>query len=176
MEYLVVFEEKIALKPKDMNKMYESASIDNKILQNLRDSLERKCSSHGYVIPETLKLLSRSNGILENGSYTGNIIFHVQAQGRVYNPGNGSMIEGKIIKKNNMGLYVIYKDAIRILVPRDLHIGDEDYDSVQIGETIKIEIRKSRFQINDAFILSVGNYRGRVSAPVKGVKTRALPQ
>lgn len=161
MEYTVAFEEKVAFSPKDLNSLKEINSIDEKILEYIRDKVEKKCSTHGYVLPGSLKLLSRSNGILENGRYTGSIIFHVQAQGRVYNPSNGTMIEGKVLKKNNMGLYVIYKDAIRILVPRDLHIGDEDYDSVQIGETIQIEVRKSRFQINDPFILSVGNYRGR---------------
>jgi DNA-directed RNA polymerase subunit E'/Rpb7 len=177
MEYTVVFEEKVALSPKDLNFLKEVNSIDEKILEYLRDKLEKKCSTHGYVLPGSLKLLSRSNGLLENGRYTGSIIFHVQAQGRVYNPGNGTLLDGKVFKKNNMGLYVIYKDALRILVPRDLHIGDDDYDSVQIGETIQIEIRKSRFQVNDPFILSVGNYRGRTSAKAAaaplgtGVKT-----
>jgi DNA-directed RNA polymerase subunit E'/Rpb7 len=163
MEYTVVFEEKVALTPRDLNTMTEVNSIDQKILEYLRKKLERKCSVHGYVLPDTLKLLSRSNGLLENGRFTGNIIYYVQAQGRVYNPANGTPLVGKVLKKNNMGLYVIYKDAIRILVPRDLHIGDDDYDSVEVGETIQIEIRKSRFQVNDPFILSVGNYRGRAT-------------
>ena len=161
MEYTVVFEEKVALSPKDLNTLKEVNSIDEKILEYLRDKLEKKCSTHGYVLPGSLRLLSRSMGLIENGRYTGSVIYHVQVQGRVYNPANGTFIEGKVLKKNNMGLYVIYKDAIRIIVPRDLHIGDEDYDSVQVGETIQIEVRKSRFQVNDPFILSVGNYQGR---------------
>jgi hypothetical protein len=63
-------------------------------------------------------------GRLEHGRYTGNIVFHVQLQGKVYNPVNGTRITGKIDKKNKMGLYIIYNDAIRILIPRDLHIGN----------------------------------------------------
>jgi DNA-directed RNA polymerase subunit E'/Rpb7 len=174
MEHTVIFEEKVALSPKDLNTLKEVNSIDEKIIEYLQAKLERKCSVHGYVIPGSLKLISRSNGILENGRFTGSIIFHTQVQGRVYNPSNGSTIEGKVFKKNNMGLYVIYKDAIRILIPRDLHIGDDDYDSVQIGEMIDIELRKSRFQVNDPFILSVGNYKGRANSigPIDfGVKT-----
>lgn len=166
MEYSVVFEEKVALTPRDMNSMKEVNSIDMKILEYLRAKLEKRCSTHGYVLPDTLKLLSRSHGIFENGRFTANTIFYVQAQGRVYNPAHGTVLEGKVLKKNNMGLYVVYEDAIRILVPRDLHLGDDDYDSVQVGESIRIEIRKSRFQVNDPFILSVGVYRGRADGPV----------
>ena len=164
MEHSVIFEEKVALTPRDINSIVEVNSIDLKILDYLKKKLEKKCSAHGYVLPDTLHLLSRSNGLLENGRFTGNIIYHVQAQGRVYNPAHGTVLEGRVLKKNNMGLYIVYKDAIRILVPRDLHIGDDDYESVQVGETIEVEIRKSQFQVNDPFILSVGVYRGRAGA------------
>ena len=122
MEHSVIFEEKVALTPRDINSIVEVNSIDLKILDYLKKKLEKKCSAHGYVLPDTLHLLSRSNGLLENGRFTGNIIYHVQAQGRVYNPAHGTVLEGRVLKKNNMGLYIVYKDAIRILVPRDLHI------------------------------------------------------
>lgn len=170
MEYTVIFEEKITLSPKDLNEIDENNTIDGKILAYLRDKLEKKCSQHGYVLPGSLKLLSRSMGILENGRYTGSVIFYVQAQGRVYNPANGTIITGKVLKKNNMGLYVIYKDAIRILIPRDLHIGNEEYEGLEVGDTIECEIRKSRFQIYDPFILSVANYKG------KSIVSEAVPQ
>jgi hypothetical protein len=100
-------------------------------------------------------------GQIENGKFTGNIIFHIQAQGRVYNPANGTRIVGRILKKNKMGIYMIYKNAIRILVPRDLHIGNEEFEKLQPQDTIEVELRKSRFQINDKYILSVGVFVGR---------------
>ena len=145
-------------------------SVDYLILAQLRVILEGKCSQHGFVIPMSLEILSRSMGQLEHGRYTGNVVFHVQLQGKVYNPANGTQISGVIEKKNKMGLYIIYNDAVRILVPRDLHIGSERFESLQPGETISIEIRKSRFQIQDAFILSIGvlvESIGSVPVPVK---------
>jgi hypothetical protein len=84
----------------------------------------------------------------------------------VLTPVDGYVVEGTVLKKNKMGLYVIYKDAIRILVPRDLHIGNEDFESLDINDTITIEIRKSRFQIRDTFILSVGVFIAREGAEV----------
>jgi len=164
MEQTVLFEEKLYLSPKDMNHISKSNPIDKILLNHLRTKLEGRCSKHGFVIPNSLEILSRSMGTIENGTYTGNIIVHVQTQGRVYNPVNGTRLVGTIDKHNKMGLYIIYKNSIRILIPRDLHIGNEEFDKLVKGDTVEIEVRKSRFQIHDPFILSVGVYIGRASS------------
>jgi hypothetical protein len=69
-----------------------------------------------------------------------------------------------------MGIYAEYENAIRIMVPRDIHLGDEEFDQLKVGERIRVEIQKSRFQLKDPFIVSVGVYRGRAGAP-----TRIMP-
>jgi len=163
MEQTVLFEEKIYLSPKDMNRVAKQ-SIDTIILDYIRTKLGNQCSQHGFVNPEGLKVLSRSMGMIENGRYTGNVVYHVQAEGSVLNPANGTRITGTILKKNKMGLYIVYKDAIRILIPRDLHLGNEEFEQLETGDTIEVEIRKSRFQIHDKFILSVGVFITRVEA------------
>jgi DNA-directed RNA polymerase subunit E'/Rpb7 len=160
MEQSAIFEEKVFMTPKDMN-LVSKKTIDNILLDHLKKKIEGKCSQHGYVIPNSLEMLSRSMGHLENGRFTGNIVYLVQAQGNVYAPYNGMIIRGSVLKKNKMGLYIVYRDSIRVLVPRDLHIGNEAFESIQAGEEIEVELRKSRFQINDPFILSVGVLRGR---------------
>lgn len=162
-EQVVLFEEKAHLSPKDMNRALKE-SIDTILLEHIREKLENRCSAHGFVVPRSCEILSRSAGQIENGRFTGNIVFHCQIQSRVYNPANGTRITGSVLKKNKMGLYIVYMDAIRILVPRDLHIGNEEFENVQIGDTIEIEIRKSRFQIRDQFILSVGVYLGKADS------------
>ena len=91
----------------------------------------------------------------------------------VLNPPDGTILEGEVIRKNKMGIYVSYKDAIRVIVPRDLHIGDEAFEMVEIGEKVQVEIKKSRFQVNDPYILSVGLFRSskgmKAVNPVKPV-------
>ena len=37
---------------------------------------------------------------------------------------------------DRMGLYMNHKNAIRVIVPRDLHIGNEEFDSVNVGNVI----------------------------------------
>ena len=48
------------------------------------------------------------------------------------------------------------------MVPRDLHIGNEDFDELDVGDRIRIEIKRSQFRANATHILSIGQYLGRV--------------
>lgn len=168
MEHSAIFEEQVALTPMDVRaKRGKVESIDGLLQEKLQARLEEKCSRHGYVLPGTIKILSRSMGTLEKGRFTGAVLFHIQAEGRVLNPPDGQILDGKVIRKNKMGIYVSFQDAIRVIIPRDLHIGNEAFDRVEIGETIRVEVKKSRFQVNDPFILSVGLFRGTVAKATK---------
>jgi DNA-directed RNA polymerase subunit E'/Rpb7 len=174
MEYTAVFQEQVSLTSNDLKREIES--IDKLLEQKLSSRLESRCSRHGFVLPDSIKILSRSMGSVERGRFTGDLIFHVQAEGGVLNPPDGTIVEGDIIRKNKMGLYVNYRDAIRIIVPRDVNIGNDEFESVEIGEFVKVEIKKSRFQVNDEYILSVGLFKGRGSKKAKGLLAQIAPK
>ena len=185
MKYTALFEEQVALTPKDMS--HQIDSFDALLTDKLRAKLEGKCSRHGYVISGTLNILSRSMGTMEKGRFTGSILFFIQAEADVLNPPEGEEMEGIVIRKNKMGMYVSYTvkggdseaEAIRIIVPRDLHIGNEEFEKVEIGERVKIQIKKSRFQINDPYILSVGMFMssiGKGPAPMVEVAEEDIPE
>lgn len=166
LEYPAVFEERIPLTPKDLNRLADIA-VEDILIEKLRTKIEGRCSKHGYVVPGSLEVLSRSMGHVETGRFTGDVVYQVQSQGGVINPSDGTILQGEIIKKNKMGLYVEYKDAIRVLLPRDLHIANEEFENLQIGSIIELEIKKSRFQVNDPYILCVGIYRNIITDKAK---------
>ncbi len=166
MEHLAVFEEKVTISPIDLRNKIDG--FDSILIQKLRTKLEGRCSQHGYVVPKSLKLLSRSLGQAEKGRFTGDFIFYVKAEGKVYYPPEGLVVEGEVIRKNKMGLYVILHNAIRIMILRDLHIGNEEFNKADIGDRIQIEIKKSQFQVNDEFITCIGQF-------IAITKTAAVP-
>ena len=173
MEHTALFEERASLTSRDLRG--EITDIDGLLLQKLSTRMENKCSRHGFVLPGTMKILSRSMGYIEKGRFTGDIIFHVQAEAKVLNPPAGFTLEGVVIRKNKMGMYVSYNDAIRIILPRDLHIGDEAFEAIPVGANVNVEIQKSRFQVNDAYILSVGLFRGLAAVPTEVVAEEGAP-
>jgi hypothetical protein len=171
METDAFFQEKVYLSPGDLSQEIES--IDSILLDKLKQRLEQKCSPHGFVLPGTLELLTRSAGQVDSGKFSGDWAFLVKAKGRVLYPPEGTSVEVEILKTNKMGIYAIYENAIRIMVPRDLHLGNEEFSQLKVGETIRVEIQKSRFQLRDPFIVSVAVYRGRAGAlpPTKIIQT-----
>ena len=155
MESEAIFEQRIVLTPNDINNI-ENSPINELVIGKLREAIENKCSKHGFVLPGTLEILSRSLGRVENGRFTGSFVYQVQARGKVLVPVDGVRIRGTILKKNKMGMYVYYRNAFRIMVPRDFHLGDIRYENLKIGDDIEVELKKSRFQVNDPYIISVG--------------------
>lgn len=172
MEQDAIFEEKVSLSPKDMNR--EILSFDDILLQKMRKQIEGKCTKHGFLIPNSLKMLSRSYGYMEKGTFTADSMYYIKAQGRVYNPPNGTVVEGVVMRKSKAGLYIIIEQAVHVMVVRDLHIGNKEFDAVELGDTIRVEIKKSRFQINDPHILSIGQFLTLVSSGVAEPVVEAL--
>lgn len=158
MESEAFFQEKVYLNPKDLRN--DIHSVDDILILKLKERLEQRCSPHGYVLPGTLELLTRSAGMVDSGRFSGDWAFLVKAKGSVLHPPEGTVIEVEVLKNNKMGVYAVYENAIRIMVPRDLHLGDEEFDQLKVGDRIRVEIQKSRFQLRDPFIVSVAVYRG----------------
>lgn len=179
------FDLKVSLMPKEMNRIRivseEKDPIYPVLLESVKSKLEGRCSTHGWVVPESVAILSRSMGHLENGRYTGNIIFHVQLRADVLNPANGDLITARIETVNEMGIMAIYShrvgsvqyDAIKVLVVKDESI---DFSKISKGEDIGVRLQKSRFQINDEHILSVGELEGGQVTAAPAIKEDAAEE
>lgn len=180
MESEAFFEQRVSLTAQDQNQIGkineqgEKITVDKILLDKVRHELESKCSKHGFVIKDSIEILARSLGRVENGRFTGAFVYNVQAKGRVLTPVDGYVVEGTVLKKNKMGMYVFHRDAFRIMVPRDLHLNRQDYEDVQVGETVKVELKKSRFQMKDPFIVSVGILKNP-DAPVGEAQMESIP-
>lgn len=162
MEATVVFEQKISISPREFNQL-GNQKLDALLLKKFADENEGRCSVHGWVVPDSLSILSRTMLQTEGGRFTGDLVSWIQVEGKVIYPVDGARVRGFVLKKNKMGIFVMHDEAIQIMVPRDLHIGNEEFDRIQIGEQVEVEIKKSRFQVKDPHILSVGLFVGRSS-------------
>lgn len=161
MELDIQFETKVTLTAKDMGK--DITNLDELLEKKIKEQYEGRCSRNGYVLPNTVRMISRSMGMVEKGRYTGDVLFYAEAAAKVLQPPDGIEIEGTVIRQNRMGMYIDYQGAIRVMVPRDLHIGEVEFnDLVKVGDTVRVEIKKSRYQVNDTSILSVGIFKGKV--------------
>jgi hypothetical protein len=165
MFHTVFLDERIALTPTELNIVVSPEGARDILVTKLREKHEGKCNANGYIRPGSIQLLARSMGVAENGRFTGNLLYDCKLKCEILYPTTGHKMEVHVIKVNKMGAYAVYEQAIRILLPRDLHIGDVAFDSIKEGDMIHVTIERSRFQANDPFIMAVGKLVNVVVSP-----------
>jgi DNA-directed RNA polymerase subunit E'/Rpb7 len=155
--------EKIKVHPKNLHK-----NIDNVIYSLLIERNEGKCTRHGYIRKNSIKLLKTSVGRVEAHTLHGFVNYDVQFSASVCNPTNGSILKCKIVNSNNFGILCcsgIEEDGqfvtiLDIIVPKSsLNIRSDteiNLNSLKIGEYICVEIVGKKFNINDSKISAVG--------------------
>jgi hypothetical protein len=160
----VFLDQRVALKPTELQEA--SADIDAFLVAKIRKDLEGQCCTHGYVQPGSTQILARSMGQAEHGRFTGDFLYTCKVKIMCLLPNADQVIEGRILKMNKLGGYALVVDggrlreAMRILLPRDLHLGNTEFDSLIEGQGVRIRLLRSRFQAKDAFIQSVGLFEG----------------
>jgi DNA-directed RNA polymerase subunit E'/Rpb7 len=163
----IYLDERVALTPTELGQITSADSVNEMIQKKLQSKHEGKCNANGYVKPGSLSVLARSMGVAENGRFTGNALYDCKIKCDVFYPVGGIEMEAVVIKVNKMGAYVHFDEAIRILLPRDLHIGNVEFDSIEEGRSVRVRLERSRFQVNDTYIMGVGILVARImAAPV----------
>jgi hypothetical protein len=162
----VYLDQRVALSPNEMSRA--AGDMDGFLVKKLRGALEGKCCTHGWVLPGSTSILSRSMGGAEHGRFTGDFLFQCKVKIACYQPIAEQRVDARVLLVNKLGAYVLIVDqgelreAARILLPREYHEGNAEFDALQPGAGIKVKILTFRFQANDSFINAVGTYEGAV--------------
>lgn len=156
MYHTVYLDQRISITPTEINMISSPESVKEILTTKLKEKYERKCTANGYVRPDSIEILARSMGVAENGRFTGNLLYDCKIKCDVLYPTAGSSIPAMVIKVNKMGAYAHFDDAIRVLLPRDMHVGIREFDDIREGDIVQVRLERSRFQANDPFISAVG--------------------
>jgi len=168
----VILEERVALNPTELSDKENTTNMDSLLLQRIKVRIEGRCISAGYVKPDSLEIVHRSMGMAENGRFTGNYVFYVKLRCKVFHPETNTPVECRVLKVNKMGAYVVLDEAMRVLLPRDLHLGNTAFDGLSPEDTVVVQVLRSRFQTNDPFISSVGLFISRSAAAAAAAKPK----
>lgn len=169
----VFIDQRVPLKPSEFREAI--ADLDSYLLAKMRKGVEGSCSAHGYVKPGSMQILARSMGQAEHCRFTADYIFCCKVRMDCLLPHNGMIVEGQVLKANKLGAYVLAMEegkrieAMRILLPRDFHMGSAVFDALKVGDNVKVKLLNSRFHVNDAFIQAVGTFEsgsGSIVGPV----------
>ena len=171
MYHTVYLDQRVAITPAEINMISSPESVKEILTTKLKEKYEHRCTANGYVRPDSIEILARSMGVAENGRFTGNWLYDCKIKCDVLYPTAGSEMPVMVIKVNKMGAYAHFDDAIRVLLPRDMHVGNREFDEIKEGDVVRVRLERSRFQANDPFISAVGTL---VSSEADAVPAAAL--
>lgn len=148
---------KIKIKANQLNKNYKKY-----ILIKLQKEYEGVFTKFGLIKKDTIEIIKLSLGTIEQNSFEGNILYHVQFKAELCNPTIGSIILCTVKNLNNFGILCTATDGeesiIEVIVPKkSLAIkSDIDLNDIKMDDKVFIEIMGKKQELNDTKIKCIG--------------------
>ena len=134
-------------------------NIEASLLAQLRHQHEGRCVSEGYLMKRSLTVVEHSLGRMN--LIRGGLDYVVKFQADVCLPHPGQHFRVPVVLKSKIGLHAELS-PLKILLPRDLHIGNGEFEEAAEGQEVEIEVVGSRFQQGDEAIVVLATLRSLI--------------
>ena len=127
------------------------ANLKNNMLKIIESQISGKCIVEGFVKPDSIEIVSYSNGIQENETIKFQVVFQCQ----VCNPSEGQIIP--CIAKNitKAGIRAEADDdnnPLIIFIARDHNYLNKSFSNIIENQEIVVRVIGQRFELNDKSI------------------------
>ena len=127
------------------------SNLQNVILKIIENEIGGKCITEGYIKPNSVKILTYSNGLQENSNIKFDIVFECLA----CNPVEGQIIN--CIAKNitKAGIRAEVDDEnnpLVIFIARDHNYLNKSFSNIKEDQNINVKVIGQRFELNDTSI------------------------
>ena len=149
-----LFERRELTKKVNIHARFLQQNIQTSLLAQLKHQFQGKCMAEGYIQKDSLTIVKYSLG--RPNMLTGGVDYHVSFQADICMPHAGQRFKVPITLRSKIGLHA-ETTPLKILIPRDLHIGSAAFESVKEGEQVEFEVVGTpQFKQGDEYIIVVG--------------------
>jgi DNA-directed RNA polymerase subunit E'/Rpb7 len=149
-----LFERRELTKKVNIHARFLQQNIQTSLLAQLKHQFQGKCMAEGYIQKDSLTIVKYSLG--RPNMLTGGVDYHVSFQADICMPHAGQRFKVPITLRSKIGLHA-ETTPLKILIPRDLHIGSPAFESVKEGEQVEFEVVGTpQFKQGDEYIIVVG--------------------
>lgn len=123
-------------------------NMKQNILQELKNNLEGKCSTEGYIKKDSIQIVSYSAGTL----IASNISFQVNFECSVCKPVVGMSIRCLVENSTKAGIRGIFdsnESPVTIYIAREQHTNNEEFRKTKENDYISVKVIGIRYQLND---------------------------
>ena len=142
---------------------YLMRNMNTSLLAQLKHKYEGVCAPEGYIQRDSLSIVEHSLGRLN--LIKGGLDYSVRFQADICMPHPGQIFRARVALKSKIGIHVDLP-PMKVLLPRDLHIGNGDFEDVQEKQEIECEVIGSKFQPRDTDIVVLAKMRSIVKPAV----------
>ena len=159
-----LFERRQLVKNVHIHSKFLQKNIQSSILAQLRTMYEGKCIPEGYIHRNSITIVNYSLGRVNY--IRGGVDYDVAFQADVCMPHVGQRFRVPVTLRSKVGIHA-ETPPIKVLIPRDLHLGNEEFENVKADDDIEFEVIGAQFKQEDTSIVVVGKLLSKVSGPVE---------
>ena len=148
-----LFERRELEKKVHIDSKFLQKNMQASILAQLKMNYEGICSAEGFIERNSITLVDYSLG---RTNYTkSGVDYNVKFQADVCLPHPGQKLKARVTVRSKVGVHA-ETPPIKVLIPRDLNFGNEEFTRIEEGEDIEFEVVGSQFKQKDTEIIVVG--------------------
>jgi DNA-directed RNA polymerase subunit E'/Rpb7 len=167
-----LFERRELSKKVKIHSKFIQRNIQASLLAQLKMQYQGRCSAEGYINKDSLTIIKYSLGRVDY--LKGGVNYDVTIQADVCLPHPGQKLKAPVTLRTKIGVQA-ETGPVKVLIPRDLHNGNEQFDAIKPEEDVEFEVIGSQFKQGDEYIIIVGKLIGTKEAPEVAVEEIPLP-
>ena len=158
-----LFERRELSKKVHIYSKYLQKNMQASLLAQLKMNFEGVCSPEGFIQPNSIVIVDYSLG--RTNYIKGGADYDVKFQADICMPHAGQKFKAPVVIRSKVGIHT-ETPPIKVLIPRDLHIGSEEFENVKVGEEIEFEVVGAQFKQKDKDIVVVAKLLSKVAPDV----------
>ena len=159
-----LFERRSLTKKVHIHSKFLQRNMQSPILSQLKILYEGRCSSEGFIQQNSITILNYSLG--RTNYIKGGVDYDVTFQADVCMPHPGQRFRAPVTLRSKVGIHA-EKPPIKILIPRDLHMGQEEFEVIKVGDDVEFEVVGAQFKQQDVDIIIVGKLITKIKEEVE---------
>ena len=156
-----IFERRALVRSVHIPAQHIQRNIQVSLMAQLRAKYEGVCIPEGFVQSRSITVVDHSLGRVN--LIHGGLDYSVKFQADICMPHPGQVFRAPVVLRSTIGLHAEVS-PMKVLLPRDLHLGDASFEDIKEGQEVEFEVKGSRFQQGDDSIVVLGHLKQVVNA------------
>ena len=156
-----IFERRALVRSVHIPAQHIQRNIQVSLMAQLRAKYEGVCIPEGFVQSRSITVVDHSLGRVN--LIHGGLDYSVKFQADICMPHPGQVFRAPVVLRSKIGLHAEVS-PMKVLLPRDLHLGDASFEDIKEGQEVEFEVKGSRFQQGDDSIVVLGHLKQVVNA------------